>query len=99
MFCPYRDAASGNGNTVENGAAPGTLVTAQAQIVNRGLMPDNVELDFFDGMPGSGTEVGSETVTLAPGQTYDISFPFMVLAGTQTYSIQATALGGVEVTG
>src|SRR5260370_39548830 len=99
MFCPYRDAASGNGNTVENGAAVGTQVTAQAEIVNRGLMPDNVPLDFFDGMPGSGTEVGSEPVTLGPGQTHDISFPFMVLAGTRTYSLEATALGGAEVTG
>jgi hypothetical protein len=99
MFFPYRNVAPNGGNTIENGAAPGTQVTAEAQIVNRGLTQDNVELDFFDGLPGSGTQVGSETISLAPGQTYDISFPFTVLAGTQTYSIQATALGGVEVTG
>jgi hypothetical protein len=99
MVFPDRDVASSGVSTVENGAGPGTQVAAEAQIVNRGLTADNVELDFFDGMPDSGTAVGSETVTLGPGQTFDISNPFTVLPGTQTYSIEAIALGGTEVTG
>ena len=97
MSFAYRDPAS-SGTAVSNGAASGSKVIAQAQIVNRGLAGDSVRLDYFDGLPDQGgILLGSETIYLAPGQVFTIAHPFIVGSGTHTYAIRAVALGGQEI--
>jgi hypothetical protein len=101
MFFPYRDQPLGNAPAAEDTAPSGAQVVADAQIKNRGPAGSYVRLDYFLGLPGSGSEVllGLDKVYLSPGQTYDISHPFPVKQGTHTYAIRASALGGQEVTG
>jgi hypothetical protein len=101
MFFVNRNPAPQGSPLVENTAASGSQVVAQAQVVNRGAAGDQVLLQYFDGLPGSGTEtlVGSQTITLTPGQSYDISHAFTILPGTETYAIRASAANGQEVTG
>jgi hypothetical protein len=82
-------------------ATSGTQVTAVAQLLNTGPAGDQVYLDYFDGIPGSGSEIllGSETIYLAAGQTFNITHAFLVRPGKHFYAIRATARSGQEVLG
>ena len=101
MSFPGDEPADANGSGTLNGAVAGGLANAAAQVTNIGLASDQVRLDFYDGTPGqSGAQlVDSRTITLAPGQSYDIVEQFVVLAGSHAYSIEATTIGGTEVGG
>src|SRR5262249_48999980 len=53
------------------------------------------------GVPGreGAQRLGSQVIVLAPGASYDINEPFEVIPGNHTYSIEATSLGGAEISG
>jgi streptogramin lyase len=98
----YDEPADANGaGTILNGAVSGGQAEADAQVTNIGLVADQVQLDYYDGVPGQSgaVVVASQTISLAPGQTYDIQQPFLVLPGSNTYSIEATSLTGAEIGG
>jgi hypothetical protein len=78
----------------QESATVGSQVTGTAVVANRGLASANVTLTAYDGLPATGTVVGTKTFTLAPGATFNVSQPFTVLAGSQTYSMQVTTSGG-----
>lgn len=89
MSFPYHDLG-----------ASGTQVNADAQIINRGLIGDNVTIQYYNGIPSQGgTMISSQTIYLSPGQTYDVTHPFLVLPGAHQYSIQLVAEGGQEIIG
>lgn len=76
-------------------AAVGSTVTGTAKIANRGLVGTSVTITAYNGLPGSGTIVGTpRTINLAPGATFDVSQNFVVGNGTQTYSLQLTTPTG-----
>jgi hypothetical protein len=82
-------------------AASGTESVATARIVNRGPVGDDVLIEYIEDSADTGGPlvVASETILLAPGAEYEIVHPFIVAAGSATYSVQLTALGGGEVVG
>jgi hypothetical protein len=80
----------------QSNAAGGTQATADAEIINRGIVASDVTIEFFNGLPQGGTLLGSETVHLSPGQSFDVQHPFTVLPGGNTYSIFLVAPGGKE---
>jgi hypothetical protein len=71
-------------------AAIGSRVAGHAQIVNRGLVEDKVLIEFLE----NNTVIGSQTILLKPGQTFDISRNYVVKAGSNNYSVKLTPYGG-----
>jgi hypothetical protein len=71
-------------------ATVGSTVNGHAQIVNRGLVGDKVLIEYL----GDGSVIGSQTVFLKPGQTFNIDRPFVVLGGSHTYAVKLTPYGG-----
>jgi hypothetical protein len=82
-----------NGATAADAAPSGSTVIGQAQLVNRGMAGDSVRLDFYY----DSTLLGSQTISLGPGQSHLISHAFVIGSGSHTYAIRATALGGQEI--
>jgi hypothetical protein len=78
----------------QTSATIGSQLTGTAVIANRGLAAASVTITAFDGLPATGTAVGSQTVNLLPGASYNVSQIFDVLAGNQTYSLQLTTGSG-----
>ncbi len=80
-------------------APGGALVAADAQIINRGPVGDEVLVEYIIGDLMSPTDVESETIFLGPGSRYDVNHLFQIQPGDTQYSIRLTALGGAEVVG
>jgi CARDB/Dockerin type I domain len=75
-------------------AAPtGSTATGTAIVVNRGFASAPVTISAYVGLPGSGTLIKSQTITLSPGSTFNVSQLFTVATGSQTYSIELTTPG------
>jgi hypothetical protein len=73
------------------GKAPiGSTITGTAKIANRGLAATSVTITAYNGVPATGTVVGTRTINLAPGATFDVSQNFIAGSGTQTYSLLLT---------
>jgi hypothetical protein len=81
--------------TPDSTATSGSTVTAQAQVVNHGPVGAHFVVQYFQGLPGSGSEklLGSDVIYLGPGQSYPISHAFVVQPGVQTYAIRAGVRG------
>src|SRR5262249_2676632 len=78
-------------------AASGTQATADAEIINRGIAGSNVTIQYYNGDPSQGgTLLGSQTIYLSPGQSYDVQHAFTVLPGSNTYSIKLVAPNNQE---
>jgi CARDB len=91
---PQFSFTSGLSFTNYTTAAPvGSTVTGTAVITNRGFASAPVTISAYDGLPSSGSLVGSQTITLSPGSTFNVSELFTVAAGDGTYSIQLTTPG------
>lgn len=76
---------SANDITFSNPAPqPGELVTITANIHNIGLgNAPNAVIDFYDGDPVlGGALIGQQTVTVAPGQTVNVSVSWTALKGS-----------------
>ncbi len=79
----------------QSGAPIGSQITGTAVVANRGLASATVTLKSYDGLPATGTQVGStQTFNLLPGASYNVSQIFTVLASNQTYSMQVTTSSG-----
>jgi CARDB len=81
-------------STNQTSAASGTQVTGTAVIANRGLASTTVTISAYDGLPTGGTLVGTQSVFLLPGATYNVSQVFTVQAGLTTYSLQLSTTTG-----
>ncbi len=62
-------------------AAVGSQITGTAIVANRGLASASVTVTAYDGLPGTGTAISSQSFNLLPGATYNVSQIFTVLAG------------------
>ena len=82
---------------LQDSAAVGTNTTGQATIVNRGLAPALVTINWYSGTPDNGTLLGTAKITLGAGKSYDFVQPFPVAAGQQTYSVQVSSANGEAV--
>ncbi|MFI5377950.1 MAG: CARDB domain-containing protein [Tepidisphaerales bacterium] len=87
LHFPYQDAAVVGGTSV-----------GQATIYNSGLAVSNVTINWYSGTPATGTLLGTQQITLSPGNSYVFSQPFPIGAGMQTYSVHVSSAQGEEVT-
>ena len=79
-------------------AAIGSQTIGEATLVNTGLAGDNVRIDYISITGGVETVIGTQTIFLAPGSTFDIAHAFPVKQGSADYAVRVTALGGGELT-
>ena len=77
-------------------APTGAEIAGEATIVNRGMVGTEVLIEYVRLGSPVNTPLGSQTIFLGPGRSYDFSQSFPVLEGKQTFEVQLTAVGHTD---
>ncbi len=83
----------------QDDAVTGLTAVGTAVVTNRGLIGDSVRIDYVRQTAGTYTVLDSDTVYLAPGESYAAGFDYPVGSGTRIYGIQLTSSLGQELIG
>jgi hypothetical protein len=69
-------------------AIAGATSTGRATVVNRGLATTDVSIEYLRGPLEAPTVLGTRTVRLSPGATFDASFDYPIVQGDELYSVR-----------
>ncbi len=78
----------------------GQTARGSAIVLNRGLVGDDLQVQYVQQTtPGSYSILFTDSIYLAPGQSYSASFDYPVAVGTRTYGIRLISASGPEMIG
>ena len=83
----------------QDDAVAGLTAEGTAVVTNRGISGDWVRIEYVRQSAGTYTVLDSDTVYLAPGESYVAGFGYPVSHGSRIYGVQLTSTSGQEMIG